>query len=141
MLSYTDQNGLFQCFLEWHSLIDMCARPLYKHLFKIWSRLTEKYKNCLKQGKTKNWLTPFHDQTERGQVCWSQYLLWVLKEIPQERPSLFIPLKLTANHRYCRDCALLHYTKKRKHSYRRKRVINHKAKKYYFSASTEQLRW
>ena len=35
-------------------LTDMCARPLYKYLFKIWSRLTEKYKNCLKQGKTKN---------------------------------------------------------------------------------------
>ena len=66
LLLYTDQNGLFQCFLEWHSLTDMCARPLYKYLFKIWSRLTEKYKNCLKQGKTKNWLTPFHDQTERG---------------------------------------------------------------------------
>ena len=46
---------------------------------------------------------------EEVQVCWSQYLIWVLKEIPQNELPIFLPLKTQVNHKYYWDCPIALY--------------------------------
>ena len=84
------------------------------------------YENCLKQGLQKL------GQIWGVQVCWSQRLFWVFKEILQEDLPIFspwkhqhfryyigttypqkdlptFPLKIPVNHRYYRDCPIVLY--------------------------------
>ena len=74
----------------------LCAQDLnkyfFKYLFNICSRLTEQYSNKYIE-ITWNSDRKSMARQEGGQVCWSQHLFWLIKEILQKDLSILSPWK------------------------------------------------